>query len=95
MDDRYVSISQLIEDHCSVSDEMVRYWIRHEGLPVHYAGKSVSSRKARVLIQLSEFNLWMKSRRKKILEETGNIHPRAIEIYEELRKARLNWESLS
>ena len=31
MDDRYVSISQLIEDHCSVSDEMVRYWIRHEG----------------------------------------------------------------
>ena len=95
MDDRFVSISQLIEDHCPVSDEMVRYWIRHEGLPVHYAGKSVSSRKARVLIRLSEFNLWMEIRRKKILADTGNIHPRAIEIYDELREARLSWESLS
>jgi len=85
MTDRYVTIKQLVEEHCSVSEDLVRHWIRHEGLPVFRAGKHLGSKKAKILILLSEFYSWISERRQRRFDLLNNIHPRAREIFEEMK----------
>ncbi len=61
--DRLVTIKQLIADHCPVSDDLVRHWVRHEGLPCHRGSKKADSQRGRILIRVSEFYDWMDKRR--------------------------------
>ena len=88
MIDRFVTIQELVAKHCSVSEDLVRYWIRYEGLPVYRGSKRIDSRKGKVLIRLSVFYDWMEERRRQMIGVESNIHPRAMEIYEQMSKAR-------
>ena len=63
MTDRFVTIKQLVADYCPVSEDLVRHWIRHSGLPIHRASKTLDPGKGKILIQLSEFFDWMEERR--------------------------------
>ena len=87
---RFVTIQELVKDYCPVSEDLIRYWIRHEGLPVHRASKSLGSQKARILIHIPEFDSWMRERRKDNRDIVLNINPRAREIFEEAKQ--LGWE---
>ena len=85
MNRRYVTIHELVTEHCRVSEDLVHYWIRHERLPVHRVSKSLGSQRARILIHIPEFDLWMRERRKRNRDILLNINPRAREIFEKAR----------
>ena len=82
---KFVTVKELTQEFCPVSEDMVRHWIRHEGLPVHRAGKHLGSQKAKILIHTAEFEGWMSQRRRRNKELAANIHPRAREIFEEVK----------
>ena len=63
MPDRFVTVKQLVADYCPVSEDLVRYWIRHSELPVHRGSKTLDPGKGVIMIQVSEFFEWMKQRR--------------------------------
>ncbi len=60
--DCFVTIQQLVKEHCPVSNRLVRHWICHERLPFYRASKK-AGQKGKVLIRLCEFDDWMDRRR--------------------------------
>ena len=89
LNDRCVTIKQLVEEHCPVSQDLVRHWIRHEGLPVFRAGKHLGSKKAKILILLIEFYSWMCLRRQHRFDLLNDIPPEVRKAVDELKA--LGW----
>ena len=89
MTDRYVTVKELTQEICSVSEALVRHWIRNEGLPVHRAGKYLGSQKARILIHTAEFEGWMDERRRRNRELAADIPPDVRRAVDELKE--LGW----
>ena len=89
MSDRFVTVKELTQEFCPVSEGLVRHWIRHEGLPVHRAGKHLGSKKARILIFTAEFEGWMTERRRRNRELAAGIPPDVRKAVEELQE--LGW----
>lgn len=85
MTDRFVTIKQLVEEYCSVSEDLVRHWIRHEGLKTYPGSKKFDSKKPVKLILLSDFFAWMKWRRQRREEAMSGLSPEAWEMINKLR----------
>jgi len=87
MTDRFVTIKQLVDKekgYCPVSEDLVRYWIRHSGLPIHRASKTMDPGKGKILIQVSEFFDWMEQRRKLRENVIKSVSQEAREFVQEL-----------
>lgn len=87
--ERFVTVKELTQEICPVSEAMVRHWIREEGLPVHRASKYLGSKKPTILIHTAEFEGWMDDRRRRNRELAADIPPEVRKAFDELKE--LGW----